>query len=63
MVPNKVGVDRFPPAVPRNFPNLPVETGPRFAFATLEDYTTPVRHFMRSGGSGLVVAACALPRL
>ncbi|CAJ1391917.1 unnamed protein product [Effrenium voratum] len=29
-----------------------------FAFATLEDYTTPVRHFMRSGGSGLVVAAC-----
>ena len=30
----------------------------RFSFATLEDYTTTVRHFMRSGMSGVLVAVC-----
>lgn len=29
-----------------------------FSFATLEDYTTTVRHFMRSGMSGVLVAVC-----
>eukprot|EP00913_Durusdinium_trenchii_P035102 g32836.t1 len=29
-----------------------------FSFATLEDYTTTVRHFMRSGVAGVIVAVC-----
>lgn len=31
---------------------------PRFSFATLEDYTTIVRHFMRSGLPGVLAAVC-----
>ena len=32
----------------------------RFSFATLEDYTATVRHFMRSGVAGVIVAICVL---
>ena len=32
----------------------------RFSFATLEDYTATVRHFMRSGMAGVIVALCLI---
>ena len=35
----------------------------RFSFATLEDYTATVRHFMRSGVAGVIVAICVLSAL
>lgn len=37
--------------------------GPRFSFATLEDYTAIVRHFMRSGLPGMLAAVCNLDKL